>query len=72
MTDRLESRMVEAVERIAAAVERNAAGIEGLLAIEERKLGAGTKALDIAARQERDMEGRPVIELVNTEKPGPA
>ena len=47
--------------------------LEQIVAIEERKLGAGTRVLDIAARQEREMEGRPVVELVNQKsRPGPA
>ncbi len=59
MIGRLESRIAEA--------------LEGLVAIEERKLGAGTKVLDIAARQERELEGHPVVELVTQKnRPGPA
>ena len=54
------------------AIESLTEAIEGLVAIEERKLGVGTKVLDIAARQEREMEGRKVVELVNPKKPGPA
>lgn len=57
----------------AKAIERLAGAIEGLVAIEERKLGAGIGALDIAARQERELRGRPVVELVNPDDmPGPA
>ncbi len=55
------SDAVKAIESLAEAIER-------LVAIEERKLGAGTKVLEIAARQEREMEGRPVVELVNPKK----
>lgn len=53
-------------------LERIAAAIEGLVAIEERKLGAGTKVLTIAARQERELEGRAAVELVDMDTPGPA
>ena len=65
MTGRLDLRMVEAVEDIATALEQ-------LVVIEARKAGGG-KALEMAARQDRETEGRPVIELVDPEnEPGPA
>ena len=65
MIGRLELRMVEAVEDIATALEQ-------LVVIEARKAGGG-KALEMAARQDRETEGRPVIELVDPEnEPGPA
>ena len=66
------SDAVKAIESLTEAVERAADGIEGLRAIQERKLGAGTKVLEITARQERELEGRKVVELVNPKKPGPA
>ena len=62
MTGRLESRMVEAVERIAAAAERNAAGIEGLLSIEERSeiRRAGRGLLKLGAKYPAEPESPPL------------
>ena len=72
MNGRQESRMIEAIESLTEAVECNTARLAGLLALAERKLGSGAKVFEITARQERELEGRPVIELVNPKKPGPA
>ena len=63
---------VKAIKHLTEAVDRNTARIEGLLALAERKLGSWAKVFEITARQERELEGRPVIELVNPKKPGPA
>ncbi len=54
----------EWLERIAAALER-------LIALEERKLQTGAKVVGIAARQQRELQGRPNVELVESD-PGPA
>lgn len=66
--------MSGAATELANALERIADALEKLVALEERKFGAGTRVLEIAARQEREMmEGRPVVELVNPKnRPGPA
>ena len=54
----------ESLERIAAALER-------LIALEERKLQTGVKVLGIAKRQQRELEGTPNVELVESD-PEPA
>ena len=60
------SAIRDSLNRIAEALER-------LVALEERKVQAGKKVLDIAARQQCELAGRrPVVELVESEnEPGP-
>ncbi len=62
MTGRLESRMVEAVERIAAAAERNAAGIERLADEAERAevRRAAKGLLKLQADYPQETERRPL------------
>ena len=56
----------ESLERIAIALER-------LVALEERKVQGAKKVLNIAARQQRELDGRPNLELTKPyDKPGPA
>lgn len=52
------SAIRESLERIATALER-------LVALETRKAGAGTKVLDIATRQQREAEGRALMEVMD-------